>query len=92
MHPVLKFTLDFLPLIGFFLGYKLYDLFVGTIVIIVLTALSLLVSWLIEKKVHPLPLISGGFIAAMGALTLWLHDDWFIKVRPTIVLPPTLDG
>lgn len=85
MKPSLKFALDFLPLAGFFLGYKLYDLFAGTIAIIVLTALCLAITWWAEKKLALLPLISGGFVAVMGALTLYSHNELFIKIRPTVV-------
>ncbi len=85
MRPSIKFILDFLPLAGFLIGYKLYDLFVGTAAIMLLTVITLLISWLMERKIPLLPLISGIFVSIMGALTLYLHNDLFIKIRPTLV-------
>jgi intracellular septation protein len=85
MSQRLKFFLDFLPLAGFFVGYHYYNLFAGTAAIIVLTLVSLAVTWAYEKKLAMMPLISGIMVTIFGGLTLLLHDELFIKIRPTIV-------
>jgi intracellular septation protein len=46
---------------------------------------ALLLSWLLTRKLAVMPLISAGFVAVFGVLTLWLHDDTFIKVKVTLI-------
>ena len=47
--------------------------------------LALLLSWLIMKRIALMPLITGIVVLVFGGLTLWLQDDTFIKMKPTIV-------
>ena len=47
--------------------------------------ISLLLSWLIFKRVAVMPLVTGVVVLIFGGLTLWLQDDTFIKLKPTIV-------
>jgi len=49
------------------------------------TVVALLLSWLLSRKLAVMPLISAGFVAVFGVLTLWLHDDTFIKVKVTLI-------
>ena len=49
------------------------------------TVISLGYSYARFRKIPTMPLVSGIFIMIFGALTLWLHDDEFIKLKPTIV-------
>ena len=51
----------------------------------VATLASLLAAWLIERRLPLVPLATGAFVLIFGGLTLALHDDFFIKVKPTIV-------
>jgi intracellular septation protein len=46
---------------------------------------ALAVSWLLTRKLPIMPLVSGVVVVVFGALTLWLQDDIFIKMKPTIV-------
>lgn len=85
MHPTVKFLLDIAPLGAFFVGYQLGDLFVATALIMVATAFSVAVSYLIERKLPLNPMLSGGLVMVFGGLTLALNDELFIKMKPTIV-------
>ncbi len=85
MNPKLKILLDIGPLAVFFLAYKLADVYAATIGIMLATILSLGVTYWIEKKISPMPLISGVIIAIFGALTIMFHNDSFIKMKPTMV-------
>ena len=38
-----------------------------------------------EKRIAAMPLVSGIAVTLLGGLTLWLHDDYFIKIKPTLV-------
>ncbi len=49
------------------------------------TLVSLVASRFVLKKIPIMPLVTGCFVLVFGALTLYLHDDWFIKIKPTII-------
>ncbi len=82
---LLKLILELGPLLVFFLVTNLYDIYVATACFVPLTILSLTASWLLLKRVAMMPLISGFFVTVFGGLTLYLHDDLFIKMKPTIL-------
>ncbi len=81
----LKLLVEIGPLVVFFIGNTQYDIFVATGAFMAATAISLLASRLIFKRVPAMPLVTGIFVFLMGGLTLYLHDDLFIKLKPTIV-------
>lgn len=49
------------------------------------TVIALVVSWIMTRSLPIMPLVSGIVVLVFGALTLWLHNDTFIKMKPTIV-------
>lgn len=85
MNSNLRFTLDFSPLLGFFLAYRTAGLLAATATLIALTVVSLVVTYVYERRVAIMPLVSGILVALLGGLTLYLHDDYFIKIKPTLV-------
>jgi intracellular septation protein len=85
LNPSLKLLLDFAPLAAFFLAYKLGGVMVATLALMVATALSTGIIYAVERKLALAPLITGGVVMVMGALTIGLNDDAFIKIKPTIV-------
>jgi intracellular septation protein len=85
MNPLVKILIEAGPLIAFFLANWLGGIFMATGIFMAATALALLLSWLLTRKFAVLPLISAGFVAVFGVLTLWLHDDTFIKVKVTLI-------
>jgi intracellular septation protein len=80
----LKLLVEIGPLVVFFVGNSQYDIFTATAAFMVATAISLLASRLIFKRVPAMPLVTGVFVFLMGGLTLYLHDELFIKLKPTI--------
>ncbi|MBI1260396.1 MAG: septation protein A [Rhizobiales bacterium] len=48
------------------------------------TAISLITSYLLFRKIPTMPLVTGVFVFVMGGMTIFLHDDLFIKLKPTI--------
>ncbi|MCW5748763.1 MAG: septation protein A [Alphaproteobacteria bacterium] len=60
-------------------------LFAGTAIFMVATAIALPAYRRIEGRWPVMPLVGGFFILVFGGLTLWLQDELFIKVKPTIV-------
>src|SRR5262245_13912492 len=85
MNPLVKILIEAGPLIAFFLANWLGGIFWATGTFMVATALALLLSWILTRKLAVMPLISAGFVAVFGILTLWLHDETFIKVKVTLI-------
>jgi intracellular septation protein len=100
VNPVLKLALELGPLLVFFfanargewlverfpaLGNIGGPIFVATALFMVATAIALIASWLIMRSLPIMPLVSGVVVFIFGALTLYLQDDIFIKMKPTIV-------
>ena len=70
---------------AFFIANAKGGIFWGTGVFMAATAVALAVSWALTRKLAMVPLIGAGFVAVFGGLTLWLHDDTFIKVKVTLI-------
>jgi intracellular septation protein len=85
MSQGLKLLIEMGPLIAFFAGNWFGGIYVGTAVFMVATVVSLAVSWALTRKIAMVPLVSAVFVAAFGALTLYLHSDLFIKVKVTLI-------
>lgn len=85
MSAGLKIALDFAPLAAFFLGYRFGDLMLATALLVAATLVSLVIVYVMERKIALAPLVSGVFVAIMGGLTLVLDDPSFIKIKPTLV-------
>jgi len=62
----MKQLLDFIPLIIFFALYKLYDIYAATAALIIASALQLLITYAIYKKVEKIQLITGVMVALFG--------------------------
>lgn len=73
------------PLVVFFLTNWQAGIFWATGAFMIAITIALAVSYLRERTVPVMPLVSGVFVLVFGALTLWLQDDLFIKLKPTLV-------
>ena len=81
----MKQFLDFLPLVVFFAFYKLYDIYAATTALIVATAVVLIYSWVRYRKVEKMALITFVLVAVFGGLTIFFHNDEFIKWKVTVI-------
>ncbi|AZP33428.1 septation protein A [Cronobacter sakazakii] len=81
----MKQLLDFLPLIVFFVVYKLHDIFWATAALIVATALAVIYSWYKYRKVEKMTLVTFVLVAVFGGLTIYFHNAEFIKWKVTII-------
>ncbi len=84
---LIKFVTDFGPLLVFFLFYYKSgkDLRVAIPPFIVATIISLLIVWILEKKIPMVPLLSGILITFFGGLTIYFNNPIFIYIKPTII-------
>ena len=82
-----KFVTDFGPLLVFFFFYYNSDknLKIAIPPFIIATLISLILVWLIEKKIPMVPLISGILITFFGGLTIYFDNPVFIYIKPTII-------
>jgi len=81
----MKFLFDLLPVILFFIAFKTYGIFIATAVAIAASVLQVAYVYFKHKKVEKTHLITLALIVVLGGLTLILHDETFIKWKPTIV-------
>lgn len=82
---LLKLAVEIGPLVVFFIVNARAGIFWGTGVFMVATIAALIASRLLFGRIPVMPLISGVCVIVFGGLTLWLQDDHFIKIKPTIV-------
>lgn len=89
--PGLRMLIDFGPLAVFFLvnsfmgGPQLARMMAATAAFMVAIFIAIGISLWRTKHVSPMLWISGALVLVFGGLTLWFHDETFIKVKPTIV-------
>jgi intracellular septation protein len=78
-------AVDYGPLGVFFLVYLGAGLMAATAAIIAASLLALSLAWTIQRRIPLIPLLTAAVVAVFGGLTLWLQDETFIKMKPTIV-------
>lgn len=80
----MKFLFDFLPIILFFIAYKLADIYVATAVAIAASLAQVGWTWLRERKIENMHVVTLVLMVVLGGATLYLQDEAFIKWKPTI--------
>lgn len=81
----MKLLLDFFPILLFFGAFKLSDIYTATAVLMGATVLQMAIIWLREHRLQPMQKATLALILLFGTLTLALHDDRFIKWKPTVL-------
>jgi intracellular septation protein len=81
----LKPAVDYGPLAVFFVAYVASGLMAATAALIAASLAALLAAWVLERRVPAIPLVTAALVTGLGGLTLWLQDETFIKMKPTIV-------
>lgn len=85
MPAALKLALDFGPLLVFFAANKFGGVFVATGAFMAATAVAMAVSWMKTRHIPAMLILTGIIVLVFGGLTLWLKDDSFIKIKPTLI-------
>jgi intracellular septation protein len=85
INPQLKLVLDFLPLAVFFLAFKWLNVYYATGALLAVTVGILVYTYLLERRILLAPLITAIVVLIFGGLTLWLHNENFIKMKPTLI-------
>ena len=85
MRRLYATALELGPLVLFFAANAKWGIFIGTAVFIVATAIALPCYRWMEGRWPIMPMVGGFFVLVFGGLTIWLQDETFIKLKPTIV-------
>jgi len=81
----MQLLFDFLPVIAFFVAYKLAAIYAATLVLIVAVVLQSAIQWARHRRLSSMSLVSAALVLVFGGLTLAIHDKAFIMWKPTIV-------
>jgi intracellular septation protein len=84
-HPLFKLVTELGPLLVFFVANARYHLFVATGAFMVAIVVAMIASYVVTRHVPLMALVTGVVVLVFGTLTLVLHDETFIKVKPTII-------
>ncbi|MDO8492523.1 MAG: septation protein A [bacterium] len=81
----MKLLFDFLPIIAFFVAFKFAGIYVATGVAIAVSAIQVLWYLARKKKVPTTLWVNLGLITLLGGATIFFHNEWFIKWKPTVL-------
>lgn len=84
-NPFIKLAIDFGPLLVFFIGNAYFGIFNATGAFMVAMVIALIVSKKLLNHVPMMTLVTGAIVLVFGGLTLYLNDEIFIKLKPTII-------
>jgi intracellular septation protein len=86
MNPqIRRLLLDLGPLFVFFISFEFAGIFRATGIFMVAVLAALLLGWHLEKRLSPIPLVTAVLVVIFGGLTLYLRNDVFIKMKPTVL-------
>ncbi len=85
LNPLVKLALDLGPLILFFFANSRFGIFTATAVFMGAIVIALVVSYALIRRWPIMPIVSAVIVLVFGGLTLILHDEMFIKLKPTII-------
>lgn len=81
----MKILLDYLPLILFFGAFKIFDIYTATAVAIGASVVILVGLKLARQKIETMMWVNVAIVVVAGGATLLLHDEKFIKWKPSIL-------
>ena len=81
----MKLLIDFFPILLFFGAFKYYDIYVGTAVLMAATVVQTALIYWMDRRLQTMHKITLALVLLFGTLTLTLHDDRFIKWKPTVL-------
>jgi intracellular septation protein len=85
LNPFLKLALDIGPLVLFFAANARFGIFTATAAFMAAVLVALVVSYALTRHIAIMPVVTAVIVLIFGTLTLVLHNDTFIKLKPTII-------
>ena len=83
LNPMVKFALELGPLVLFFASYSKLGIFAATGVLMAAVVITLGVSYAMLRRIPIMPLVTAVIVLIFGSLTIFLHDETLIKIKPT---------
>lgn len=85
LSPLVRLAFDMGPLLVFFIGYSFGDFFIATASFMVALFAAMAASFILMRHLPIMSIVSGIIVAVFGGLTLFLHDETFFRMKPTII-------
>src|ERR1051326_1189354 len=83
--PLMRLGLDLGPLLIFFVIFQLGGIFAATGAFMLAVLVALGAGYAVERRLSPIPLFTAVLVLVFGGLTLYLKNDTFIKMKPTVL-------
>src|SRR6201991_2872162 len=84
-HPMFKLATELGPLLVFFFVNAKFNLFAATGAFMVAIVAAMIASYVVTRHIPIMAIVTGVIVLGFGTLTLVLHDETFIKIKPTII-------
>ena len=81
----MKLLADWIPIIVFFISFKLIDIYVATGLAILTTVIMMALMRVFGKQIEKIQWISLALIVVFGGATIVLQDEQFIKLKPSLL-------
>ncbi len=81
----MKLLFDLFPILIFFICYKVFGIYVATAVAMGASLLQVIFYRIQHQRYEKMHLISMTLILVLGGATLFFHNPWFIKWKPTAI-------
>jgi len=85
LNPIVKIALDLGPLVLFFFANSRFGIFTATATFMVAVLAALAASYVLTRRLPIMPVVTAIIVLIFGGLTFFLHNDTFIKIKPTII-------
>lgn len=81
----MKLLFDFFPILLFFISYKFYGIYIATMIAMAASLLQVGFFWFKNRRFEITHIITLILILVLGTATIFLHNEMFIKWKPTAV-------
>lgn len=98
VNPMLKLGLELGPIVLFFAGFRYFKdrsftilggeysgFIVMTALFVLITVASTVILWKLTGKLSRMQMMTLVLVIVMGGLSVWLNDERFIKMKPTLL-------
>lgn len=82
---MIKFLIEFSPLLAFFVGYKIGGILNATLYMLIVAIITIVITYAYERKINKINLISSVILLISASLTLFSGNSIFVKMKPTVL-------